>query len=138
MKVKCGIIYNALQTIIDLSEKPMKVSLAGKFLRLADDLQKENNYIDKQRRDIILKYADKDENGNPIIEDDNVKIEDNNLQQVQDELNELSNLEVEITDRMITEEELDDSDLQLTLSQLGKIREFFHKEEKEETEIIEE
>lgn len=136
MKVKCGIIYNALQTIIELAEKPMKVSLAGKFLRLSDDLQRENNYIDKQRRDIIFKYAQKDENGNPIIENDNVKIEDNNLQQAQNELNELGELEVEITDRMITEEELEASDLQLTLSQLGKIREFFHKEE-EKSKIIE-
>lgn len=138
MKVKCGIIYNALQTIIELSEKPMKVSLAGKFLRLSDDLQRENNYIDKQRRDIILKYAEKDENNMPIIENDNVKIEDDKLKQVQDELNELSELEVEITDRMITEEDLEASDLQLTLSQLGKIREFFHKEKEEDVEIIEE
>ena len=139
MKVKCGIIYNALQTIMELAEKPMKVSLAGKFLRLSDDLQKETNYIDKQRRDIILKYAEKDEDDNPIIENNNVKIKDNEIEQAQNELNELSELEVEITDRMITEEELEASDLQLTLSQLGKIREFFHKEEEEEeTEIIEE
>lgn len=138
MKVKCGIIYNALQTIMELAEKPMKVSLAGKFLRLSDDLQRENNYIDKQRRDIILKYAEKDENNNPIIENNNVKIKDNEIEQAQNELNELSELEVEITDRMITEEDLEASDLQLTLSQLGKIREFFHKDKEEENEIIEE
>ena len=138
MKVKCGTIYNALQTIIEIAEKPMKVSLAAKFLRLSDDLQRESNYIDKQRRDIILKYAEKDEDDNPIIENNNVKIKDNEIEQAQNELNELSELEVEITDRMITEEELEASDLQLTLSQLGKIREFFHKEEEEKTEIIEE
>ena len=127
MKVKCGIIYNALQTIIDIAEKPMKVSLAGKFLRLSDDLQKENNYIDKQRRDIILRHAEKNENGNPVIEDNNVRIKKDEIEQTQIELNELSELEVEIPDRMITEEELEDSNLQLTISQLGKIKEFFHK-----------
>ena len=136
MKIKCGIIYNALQTIMEIAEKPMKVSLAAKFLRLSDDLQRESNYIDKQRRDIILKYAEKDENNNPIVENDNVKIEEGKYQEAQNELNELSNFEVDISDRMITEEDLEASDLQLTISQLGKIREFFHKDE--ENEIIEE
>ena len=126
MKVKCGIIYNALQTIIELSEKPMKVSLAGKFLRLCDDLQKENSYIDKQRRDIILKYALKDENGQPIIEDDNVRLEDGTYELAQNELNELSEFEVDIPDRLITEEELEDSNLQLSISQLEKIRFFLN------------
>lgn len=138
MKVKCGTIYNALQTIIDIAEKPMKVSLAGKFLRLSDDLQKENNYIDKQRREIIFKYAEKDENNDPIIEDNNIKIEKDKIQEAQNELNELSELEVEIQDRMITEEELEASDLQLTISQLGKIKDFLHKEEEEDKiDIIE-
>lgn len=135
MKIKCGIIFNALQTIMEIAEKPMKVSLAAKFLRLSDDLQRESNYIDKQRRDIILKYAEKDENDNPIIENNNVKIKEETLEQAQNELDELSNFEVEIPDRMITEKELEAADLQLTISQLGKIRNFLHNEEN--TEIIE-
>lgn len=136
MKVKCGIIFNALQTIMELAEKPMKVSLAGKFLRLSDDLQKESNYIDKQRRKILMKYGEKDENGELIVENGNVKLLEGTVDLAQNDLNELSDLEVEIPDRMITEEDLEASDLQLTLTQLGKIREFFHKNE--ETEIIEE
>ena len=132
MKVKCGIIYNALQTILEFSEKPMKVSLAGKFLRLSDDLQKESNYIDKQRREILMKYGEKDENGELIVENGNVKLLEGTVDLAQNDLNELSDLEVEIPDRMITEEDLEASDLQLTLSQLGKIREFFHKNEKVE------
>ena len=136
MKVKCGIIFNALQTIMELAEKPMKVSLAGKFLRLSDDLQKESNYIDKQRREILMKYGEKDENGELIVENGNVKLLEGTIDLAQNDLNELSDLEVEIPDRMITEEDLEASDLQLTLSQLGKIREFFHKDK--ETEIIEE
>lgn len=129
MKVKCGIIFNALQTIMELAEKPMKVSLAGKFLRLSDDLQKESNYIDKQRREILMKYGEKDENGELIVENGNVKLQEGTMELAQNDLNELSDLEVEIPDRMITEEDLEASDLQLTLSQLGKIREFFHKDE---------
>lgn len=136
MKVKCGIIFNALQTIMELAEKPMRVSLAGKFLRLSDDLQKESNYIDKQRREILMKYGEKDENGELIVENGNVKLQEGTMELAQNDLNELSDLEVEIPDRMITEEDLEASDLQLTLTQLGKIREFFHKDE--EVENIEE
>ena len=129
MKVKCGTIYNALQTIVEIAEKPMKVSLAGKFLRLSDDLQKESNYIDKQRREILLKYGQKDENGELIIENGNVKLEENTMEQAQNDLDELSELEVEFPDRMITEEDLEASNLQLTLTQLKRIEDFFHKEE---------
>ena len=131
MKIKCGIIYNAVDIISQLSEKPMKVSLACKILRLADDLQKENNYIDKQRREIIEKYASKDENGNLIIENDNIRIENEALEEAQKELAELSSFEVDIPDRMITEEDFENSDLQLTINQLSTLREFFHKEESE-------
>ena len=63
MKVKCKDIYNGLQFINNLAEKPMKVSLIAKLLRLSSDLQKESEFIDKQRRDIIERYGRKDENG---------------------------------------------------------------------------
>ena len=45
MKVKSAIIVNGLQTIASLAEKPMPVALAAKMLRLAEDLQKENEII---------------------------------------------------------------------------------------------
>ena len=128
MKVKCGTIYNAIETINNIAEKPMKVGLAAKFLRLADDLQKENKYIDKQRRDILIKYGIKDENGEVIIEDGNIKFTPENINIVQKELQELSDVEVEIQDRNITEEELEENNIELTIKQLIGLREFFHKE----------
>lgn len=136
MKVKCGTIFNAIETINEMAEKPMKISLAAKFLRLSDDLQKENNYINKQRKDILTKYGAKDENGELIVNDGNVKIEDESLEKVQEDLIELSNFEVEIPDRMITEEELENNNIELTLKQLAILKEFFHKEE-ENIEVIE-
>ena len=135
MKIKCGIIYNALQTITELAEKPMRVSLAAKFLRLSDDLQKENNYIDKQRRDILMKYGSKDENGELIIEEGGVKLENGILEKVDAELQELSEFEVDIPDRMITEEELENNNIELNIKQLAALRQFLHKEEN--IEIIE-
>ena len=129
MKVKSGIIANGLQIIVDFAEKPMPVSLAAKFLRLVNDLTKENEIIEKQRRLIIEKYADKDENGQLIINNGNVSFKENNIQDAQAELDELANLEVEITDRNITEDELVKANLELTLTQLVTLQNFLHKED---------
>lgn len=125
MKVKSAIIVNGLQTILSLAEKPMPVSLAAKMLRLANDLNKENDLIEKQRRLILEKYGDKDEQGQLVINNGNVSFkENNNLQAAQNELNELANLEVEIIDRNITEDELIKANLELTLNQLSVLQNF--------------
>lgn len=130
MKIKSGIIANGLQIIVDFAEKPMPVSLAAKFLRLVNDLTKENEIIEKQRRLIIEKYADKDESGQLIIDNGNVSFkENNNMQAAQNELDELANLEVEIVDRNITEDELVKANLELTLTQLATLQNFLHKDE---------
>lgn len=125
MKVKSAIIVNGLQTILSLAEKPMPVSLAAKMLRLANDLNKENDLIEKQRRLILEKYGDKDEQGQLVINNGNVSFKgNNNLQAAQNELNELANLEVEIINRNITEDELIKANLELTLNQLSVLQNF--------------
>ena len=129
MKVKCGIILNAVQVINELAEKPMKISLAAKLLRLSDDLQKESDFVDKQRRTIIEKYGKKDENGELIINEGNITFEGENANKVQEEFKDLSELELEITDRNITQKDLEDNNIELTLSQLAILENFYHKEE---------
>ena len=125
MKVKCGIIYNAFQTVMEFSEKTMPVKLTGKFLRLSNDLSKELEFIDKQRQMIIDKYGKKDENGQLVVENDMVSFEDNEIaQKAQEELNELSNIEVEITDRHITEEELETAGIELNMNQFAALENF--------------
>ena len=128
MKVKAGIIYNAIQVIDELSEKPMKVALIAKLLRLSDELQKENQLIEKQRREILEKYAKKDENGQLIIDKNgNVDFESENIEKVQNELYELSELEIDVTDREITQEELESNNLELTINQFVILNNFIHK-----------
>lgn len=128
MKVKAGIIYNAIQVIDELSEKPMKVALVAKLLRLSDELQKENQLVEKQRIEILEKYGKKDENGQLIIdENNNVNFENDNVEKVQKELYDLSELEIEITDREITEEELENNNLELTMNQFIILSNFIHK-----------
>ena len=128
MKVKAGIIYNAMQVINELSEKPMKVALVAKLLRLSDELQKENQLIEKQRMEILEKYGKRDEDGQLIIdENNNVSFEGDNIEKVQKELYDLSELEINITDREITEEELENNNLELTINQFTILNNFIHK-----------
>lgn len=125
MKVKCGTIYNAAQIISELAEKPMKVNLLAKLLRLSDDLQKETSMIDKQRYMILEKYGKKNEEGNlEVDENGNVSFDSDSADKVQEELNELSNTEVEITERHITEKDLEDSNVELTLNQFNILKNF--------------
>ena len=110
---------------MEFSEKMMPVKLTGKFLRLSNDLSKELEFIDKQRQMIIDKYGKKDENGQLIIENDMVSFENNEIaQKAQEELNELSNMEIEITDRHITEEELEAAGIELNMNQFAALENF--------------
>ena len=128
MKVKAGIIYNAIDTIEELSNKPMKVALIAKLLRLSDELQKESQLIERQRVEILEKYGKKDENGQLAIDENgNVNFEGDNIEKVQKELYELSELEIDITDREITEEELENNNLELTINQFIILNNFIHK-----------
>lgn len=128
MKIKAGIVYNALQIINELAEKPMKVSLVAKMLRLSNELEKENQLIEKQRREILEKYGKKDENGQLIIDQNgNISFENEDIEKVQNELNELSELEIDITDREITQEELENNNLELTINQFVILNNFIHK-----------
>ena len=107
----------------------MPVRLSAKLLRLADDLTKENAIIEKQRKLIIEKYGNKDENGELIIQNGNVTFKDTKTsEQAQNELDELANLEIEIIDRDITEEELIDANIQLSMTQLAALRSFLHED----------
>ena len=131
MKVKSGVIYNGLQTILDFTEKTMPIKLAAKMLRLADDLTKENEFINIQKRQIVEKYGEKDGNGQLIFnEDGSVKFKDvEDMNKAQNELNELADLDVEITDREITEEELENANVEISMKQLVILKEFLHKDE---------
>ena len=128
MKIKAGIVYNAIQVIDELSEKPMKVALIAKLLRLSDELQKENQLIEKQRMEILEKYGKRDEDGQLIVdENNNVSFEGDNIEKVQKELYDLSELEIDIIDREITEEELENNNLELTMNQFTILNNFIHK-----------
>ena len=132
MKVKSGIVYNGLQAVLEFAEKPLPIKLAAKMLRLADELTKENEFINTQRRSIIQKYGKKDENNELVIDETgSVNFDPEEAKKAQAELNELANLDIEITDRNITEEELENANVEISISQLALLKEFLHRDEEE-------
>lgn len=104
MKVKAGFIYNLGETITELVNREMPVRIAGKFIRLIDAAQKEVELIEKQRVQIIEREKPKEE--------------------VEKELKELSDMEVNLNFEGFTEEDLENSGLTLSISQLSALRNF--------------
>ena len=50
-------------TLLTLTEKEMPFSLSYKFTKILDKIETDYQYFIKKMREIINKYADKDENG---------------------------------------------------------------------------
>ena len=80
----------------EIHSKPMPARTAFKVARLIRELDKENEMFDKQRIDIVTRYAKRDENGDMIEENNQVLIDDDKMQQFQDEFNALLDTEVEV------------------------------------------
>ena len=124
MKVKAGIVYNALDVINEISEKPMKVSLIAKLLRLSDELEKENRLIEKQRKEILQKYGKKDENGELIIDENgNISFDQANLNEVNQEFNSLLGTELEINADKLPMDSMDN--FEITPQEMLGIEVFF-------------
>lgn len=96
-------LYTTLST---LTEKEMPFSLSYKFTKILDKIETDYQYFIKKMREIINKYADKDENGELIIKDNNIQIKKDFISLAEKELNELNNIEVTIPDISFTVEEL--------------------------------
>ena len=93
-------------TLSILTEKEMPFSLSYKFTKILDKIETDYQYFVKKMREIINKYADKDENGELIIKDNNIQIKKDFISLAEKELNELNDIEVTIPDISFSVEEL--------------------------------
>ena len=84
----------------------MPFSLSYKFTKILDKIETDYQYFVKKMREIINKYADKDENGELIIKDNNIQIKKDFISLAEKELNELNDIEVTIPDISFSVEEL--------------------------------
>lgn len=109
MKIK---MYQILQ-IIELCEKikannlPIKTSY--KMIKLIRQLEPERKFYWEKVQEIINEYAEKDENSNPVVLEQNggVKIKEGHIDKCQEELFNLMNLDVELADVYFLIDELE-------------------------------
>ena len=108
----------------EIHSKPMPARTAFKVARLIRELDKENEMFDKQRIDIVTRYAKRNENGDMVEENNQVLIDDDKMQQFQDEFNALLDTEVEVNAEKLDIEDL--GDIELTPKQIMNLEKFIN------------
>jgi hypothetical protein len=86
-------LYNTLQT---LSEKELPIRLSYKISKLLQSLSQDKEFYSEKFKNIVLKYAERDEKGEMIFVGEDVKIQPEFISSAEKELEELD--EIEVTD----------------------------------------
>ena len=94
MKLKAVDILNINEGLMCLSEKEMDLATSIAIAENINTLSVSKKVIDDKRDNLILQYADKDENGEPKRDGNNIAITD--TKKFTEELNNLLSTEVEV------------------------------------------
>lgn len=105
--MKLQTIQSLYSTLTILKSTQMSLRLSYKFSKLLSKIEKDNEFFIEKAREIVLKYAEKDENGNYIQNEGNIKVIPENIPLANKELDELNNIEMEDIDITFTLEELE-------------------------------
>ena len=111
MKVTLGTIALAQSTLSRLSGQSFRGRAAFVIAKLAKAINMEMEDFNAARDAILIKYADKDENNEPIIDNGQVHLSDENLTICNKEIQELLATEVEINSSPLAAEWFDDIDI---------------------------
>ena len=108
----------------EIHSKPMPARAAFKVARLIRELDKENEMFDKQRIDIVTRYAKRDENGNVMEQDNQILIDDDKMEEFQNEFNSLLETEVAVNAEKLDIDDL--GDIELTPRQTMDLEKFIN------------
>lgn len=108
-------LYEALKEWMD---KEISFSLAYKMMVISSAIDKEYQFYITKMRSIIQKYALKDEQGELVVENNQIKVDPNYISAAEKELEELGEIEVTLPDIKITYQELESTDLKISPAQL--------------------
>lgn len=107
MKLKNKDILNFYTADFSGKKLPLKLSFALKLNK--DILKGPAEAYDLQRKELVEKYAEKDKNGKPVIENNNYIIKDREA--LTNDMNELLNMEVEANVKTVDLDTLEKCDL---------------------------
>ena len=107
-----------------IKEKKMPLRVAYKLNKLFQETQKSTVFYDENLNKIIEKFGERDEDGNfvPTKDGTGIKIQENKINECSVELEELSNLIIDLPETKFTLDELEDLDL--TIDQIGLLMPF--------------
>ena len=115
IEANVGQIVNVIPILNKLAEGKFLGRKAFVIARLVREINKESETFELTRIELIKKYAEKDEKGELIITDDgNVHISTENLANCNEELLKLQNTEIEINEKKIPVDWLEEMTLTLT------------------------
>ena len=105
--MKLGNIETLYNTLSSLKEKEMPIRLSYKFTLLLDKIDCDYNFFISEMRKIINKYGLKDEHGELVQENGNIKINPDSLALAEKALQDLHETEVKLPDITLTLDELE-------------------------------
>ena len=106
MKIKINSALAFLDFYKKEKETKIPFSTGYKMKKINDQLTKEVEFYYQSLREIIQTYTEKNEDGSIKIENDNYIIQKDKIEECNQKLDELNQLEVEVTDTYFTAEEL--------------------------------
>lgn len=117
MKLTYKQIYNAINPLMELSNKEMDYGLALKISRNLREIEKHYQDYQEELMSLQNEYIDRDENNNPIMLDENrVKIKDGLADELKGKVSTLDNFEIEANVYILREDDF--VDLKITPSTL--------------------
>lgn len=123
IQVTLNDILNNAEIFRELSAKALPVKTAFKIARLIRELNKENTTFDESRRQIIEKFAERDENGRiKQTPEGNIQLQQDKIEECNNELVELLNTTIEINVDKINIDAL--GDIELTPAQMINLEAF--------------
>ena len=105
--MKLGNIETLYNTLSSLKEKEMPIRLSYKFTLLLDKIDCDYNFFISEMRKIINKYGLKDDHGELIQENGNIKINPDSLSLTEKALQDLHETEIKLPDVTLTLDELE-------------------------------
>ena len=123
VEIKTKELVECFEALQEVSKKEFPARAAFKIARLMREINNEYQLYEKSRNDIVMRYVERDENGDPVrLDDERVKIQSGKMEECSKELNELMETTLNINVEKINLDEFGDN--AIAAEQLYKMMNF--------------
>lgn len=110
MKIKLGELKEMVTGLYAIQGKKFPVKISYAIAKNVKKLAEEHADYEKQRIKLCEEFANKDNDGNPILIDGKYDIPEQNLEEFNDSVNELRDAEIDVDIHFVSFSELDKCD----------------------------